>query len=121
MKRFPVVILAGVLVTAAAAAALGLASSGQSTALPLLRVIDQSPFTVQGSHFRPRERVKVTLYKHQASVRTRRVTASSSGTFRTVLQEDPVDRCDVIFVRAVGTRGSRAEQKMLPRPACASF
>jgi hypothetical protein len=62
----------------------------------------------------------VTLYKQQVSVRTRRVTASSQGTFRTVLQEAGVDRCDTIFVGAVGTRGSNAVLKMLPSPACHS-
>jgi hypothetical protein len=120
MKRLPVVIVAGLLMTAAALAALGLASSAQSSGRPALRVTDQRPFTVEGRHFRSRERVKVTLYKQQASVRTRRVTASSSGAFRAVLQEAGVDRCDTIFVRAVGTRGSSAELKMLPRPACHS-
>jgi hypothetical protein len=120
MKRFPVVIVAGLLMTAASPAALGSASSAQSSGRPALRVIDQRPFTVEGRHFRSRERVKVTLYKQQASVRTRRVTASSSGAFQAVLQEAGVDRCDTIFVRAVGARGSNAELKMLPRPACQS-
>lgn len=119
MKRFPVVTLAG-LVTAALLAALGSASSGESSGRPTLSVVDQRPFTVQGRHFRSRERVKVTLYKQQESVRTRRVTASSSGVFSTVLQEAAVDRCDMIFVRAVGARGSDAVLKLLPRPACRS-
>jgi hypothetical protein len=121
MKWFPVVIMAGLLATAAAVAALGFASNGQSSERPALRVIDQRPFTVQGQHFRARERVKVTLYRQETSVRTRRVTASPSGAFRTVLQDTAVDRCDMIFVRAVGTRGSTAVLKLLPRPACQSF
>jgi hypothetical protein len=120
MKRFPVVMLAGLLAMAAAVTAQGFASSRQSTARPALRVIDQRPFTVQGLHFRSRERVKVMLYKQQASVRTRRVTASSRGAFQAVLQEAAVDRCDTIMVRAVGTRGSTAVLKLLPRPACRS-
>lgn len=120
MKRFPVVILAGLLVTAALVAALGSAWSGQSSGRPALRVVDQRPFTVQGRHFRSRERVKVTLYKQQQSVLTRRVTASSTGAFRAVLQETAVDRCDTIMVRAVGARGSTAQLKLLPRPMCQS-
>ena len=120
MKRFPVVIVAGLLMTAASLAALGSASSAQSSGRPALRVIDQRPFTVEGRHFRSRERVKVTLYKQQASVRTRRVTASGRGAFQAVLQQGGIDRCDAIFVRAVGTRGSNAVLKMLPRPACHS-
>jgi hypothetical protein len=120
MKRFPVVIVAGLLMTAASLAALGSASSERSSGRPALRVIDQRPFTVQGRDFRSRERVKVTLYKQQASVRSRRVTASSRGGFVAVLQGAGVDRCDTIFVRAVGARGSNAVLKMLPRPACQS-
>jgi hypothetical protein len=120
MKRFPVVILAGLLIAAALVAALGSAASGQSAGRPALLVVDQRPFTVQGRHFRSHERVNVTLYKGQQSIRTRRVTASSSGGFRAVLQETAVDRCDTIFVRAVGTRGSNAVLKLLPRPACHS-
>jgi hypothetical protein len=120
MKRFPVFIVTGLVITAGLLAALGSASSAHSSRRPALQVIDQRPFTVQGRDFRSRERVKVTLYKQQASVRTRRVTASSSGAFRAVLQETGVDRCDTIFVRAVGTRGSNAALKMLPRPACHS-
>jgi hypothetical protein len=120
MKRFPVVIVAGLLISAASVAALGAASSGQSSERPALRVIDERPFTVEGRNFRSRERVKVTLYKHQVGVRSRRVTASSLGAFVAVLQEAGVDRCDTIFVRAIGARGSNAVLKMLPRPACQS-
>jgi hypothetical protein len=54
----------------------------------------------------------------QKSVRTRGVTASSSGAFRTVLQQTSVDRCDLIRVRAVGAAGSNAVLKVLPQPAC---
>jgi hypothetical protein len=120
MKRFPVVIMAGLLLSAAAVAAFGMASSRPLSQRPALRVIDQRPFTVEGRNFRSRERVKVTLYKQQVRVRSRRVTASSRGAFVAVLQEAGVDRCDTLFVRAVGTRGSNAVLKMLPRPACHS-
>jgi hypothetical protein len=119
MRRLLLVIVFGLLVTAAAFAALSYGSSRESSGRPALRVVDQRPFTVEGRHFRSRERVKVTLYK-QEDVRTRRVIASLRGVFRAVLQETPVDRCDMIFVRAVGARGSNAVLKMLPRPACRS-
>jgi hypothetical protein len=119
MRRLLLIIVLELLVTVAALAALGFASSGQTSGRPALRVIDQRPFTVEGRHFRSRERVKVILYK-QEDVRTRRVIASLRGVFRAVLQETPVDRCDTIFVRAVGTHGSTAALKMLPRPACRS-
>jgi hypothetical protein len=109
-------IVAGLLITAGSVAALG-APSTQSSARPALRVIDHRPFTVQGRHFRSAERVKVTLYKEQASVRTRRVTASKSGVFNAALPDAGINRCDAIMVRAVGSRGSTAQLK-LPRPAC---
>jgi hypothetical protein len=116
MRRLALIVIVGLFVTAAAAAAW----NQQSTARPALRLIDQRPFTVQGRNFRSHERVKVTLYKQQKSARTRGVTASSSGTFRAVLQQTLVDRCDLIRVRAVGASGSTAVLKMLPQPACHS-
>jgi hypothetical protein len=119
MRKLTLLLAAGILLAAATVAALGFASSGESSARPALRVIDQSPFTVQGRHFRSRERVKVTLYKEAKSVRTRRVTASRTGVFSAALAE-AIDRCDTIFVRAVGARGTNAQLKLLPRPACHS-
>jgi hypothetical protein len=111
------IIAAGLLITAGAIAAFGTASSGTSSARPSLRVVDQSPFTVQGRHFRSNERVKVTLYKAEESVRSRRVTASRGGVFTSTLAEAGTTRCDAIVIRAVGARGSTAQLK-LPRPAC---
>jgi hypothetical protein len=118
MRKLALITVAG-LVAAGAIAALGLSSEMRSPAQPSLRVIDRSPFTVQGRHFRSRERVKVTLAK-DARVRTRRVTASGSGVFSAAAPEVAVDRCDTIMVRAVGSAGSRAQLKLLPQPACRS-
>lgn len=112
------VITAGLLMTAGSFAALSSASSGKSSARPALRVIDQKPFTVQGRYFRSRERVKVTLYRQANRVRTRRVTASVGGVFNAALYEAGIDRCDAIAIRAVGARGSNAQLKLLPAPAC---
>jgi hypothetical protein len=117
MRRLTLILAAGLLITSGAIAAFGSASSGRSSARPALRVIDPKPFTVQGRHFRSNERVKVTLYKEQASVRTRRVTSSKSGVFTAQLPEAGTSRCEAIFIRAVGSRGSTAQLK-LPRPAC---
>jgi hypothetical protein len=117
MRRLTLILAAGIVMTAGAVAAFGSASPGQSSARPALRVIDQKPFTVQGRHFRSNERVKVTLYKERSSVRTRRVTSSRSGVFTAQLPEAGASRCDAIFIRAVGSRGSTAQLK-LPRPAC---
>jgi phosphatidylserine decarboxylase len=116
MRRLALIVIVGLFVTAATAADWNRPSNAQAA----LRVVDQRPFTVQGRNFRAHERVKVTLYKQQKNVRTRAVTASLSGTFRAVLQQTPVDRCDLIRVRAVGAAGSTAVLKMLPQPACHS-
>jgi hypothetical protein len=118
MRKLTLIMAAGLLVTAGSVAALASASGERSSARPTLRVIDHRPFTVQGRHFRANERVRVTLYKKQERVRTRRVNASRSGVFIAVLPEAGTDRCDAIFVRAVGTGGSNAQLKLLPRPAC---
>jgi hypothetical protein len=119
MRKLALNVMAGLLLTAAGAV-LASASSTQSKRQPALRVVAQQPFTVQGRSFRSHERVKLTLYTQQKSVRTRRVTAGSSGAFRAVLQTTPVDRCDAILVRAVGALGSTATLKLLPLPACHS-
>ena len=120
MRKLKLIITTGLLITAGSLATLGSASSGQSSTRPSLRLIDQKPFTVQGRHFRSNERVRVTLYEKQDSVRMRRVTASRGGVFNAMLPEAGIDRCDTIMVRAVGGRGSTAQLKLLPRPACHS-
>jgi hypothetical protein len=110
-------LMAGLLVTAGLVAALGSASSGHSSGRPALRLLDRSPVTVQGRHFRSNERVKVTMFKEEVSVRTRRVKASRAGAFTASLPAAEIDRCDKIVIRAVGAGGSAAQLK-LPRPAC---
>jgi hypothetical protein len=120
MRKLTLVVTAGLLITAASVAALAAAQPDRTSAQPALRLVDRTPFTVQGRHFRVLERVKVTLYKETAAVGARRVRASRAGVFTAALPEARIDRCDAIFVRAVGTGGSLAQLKLLPRPACKS-
>jgi hypothetical protein len=120
MRKLTLVVTAGLLITAASVAASSAAQPDRTSAQPALRLVDRTPFTVQGRHFRGLERVKVTLYKETAAVGARRVRASRAGGFTAALPEARVDRCDAIFIRAVGTGGSRAQLKLLPRPACKS-
>jgi hypothetical protein len=115
MGKLTLMLTAGLVVTAGFAAALGSASRGESSGRPALRLIDRSPVTVQGRHFRSAERVKVTMYTEKTSVR---VTASRAGAFTASLPVAEIDRCDRIVIRAVGTAGSTAQLKLLPRPAC---
>jgi hypothetical protein len=119
MRTLAFIVTAGLLITAGSLAALAVAASEGSAARPLLRVSDQTPFTVEGRHFLARERVTVTLYRNGRSVRTRRLMTSAAGAFRTALSET-VDRCDRIMIRAAGARGSTAQLKLLPLPACHS-
>ena len=52
----------------------------------------------------------------QATKAARRATRF--GAFGVMFGSVTVDRCDTIFVRAVGARGSRAVYKKLPPPMC---
>jgi hypothetical protein len=120
MRKLTLVITAGLLITAASVAAVAEGQPDRSAAQPSLRLVDRTPVTVQGRNFRARERVTVSLYKASARAGTRRVKASRAGVFTATLPETRIDRCDAIFVRAVGTGGSLAQLKLLPRPACKS-
>jgi hypothetical protein len=73
------------------------------------------PFTVRGTHFLPRERVKLTL----DGTRTRRVEADVRGRFVAMFRGAAVDVCDGFTLRAVGSRGSMVRLRALPRE-CAS-
>jgi hypothetical protein len=120
MRKLTLVLTAGLLIPAASVAAVAAAPPDRTSAQPALRLVDRAPVTVQGRHFRALERVKVTLYKETAAVRTRRAKASRAGVFTAALPEVRIDRCDTIMIRAVGSGGSLAQLKLLPRPACKS-
>ena len=122
MRKLTLVVTAGLLITAGSVTALAAAQPDRTSAQPALRLVDRAPLTVQGRQFRALERVKVTVtvYKETAAVHTRRVKTSRAGVFTAALPEARVDRCDAIFIRAVGTGGSLAQLKLLPRPACKS-
>jgi hypothetical protein len=104
----------------AAAVTIALALAGaasawtQATAKPVLRVAGPTLF---GSHFKPRERVKVTFSatrKHIVYVKT-----TAAGFFSTPL--GPYDSCRVGYtITAVGALGDRAtmrteKRKCLPK------
>lgn len=106
---------------AVAAAALALALSGVGTSVgssqrPSLRFAQTVPLHIAGSHFRARERVRVTATVSDTS-RTRRVRASGKGSFVVVFAIG-AGRCSEVRAIAVGGGGSRATLKRLPSPAC---
>jgi hypothetical protein len=107
--------------TAAAAVLVlaGIAAAGATASKPALRVVTMRPLVVQGQRFLPRERVVVTLYFRQYAGETvkRRAAAARTGSFRVSFGEATFDRCSAPFLRANGSRGSRAVLK-LPMPAC---
>ena len=106
--RFLLVIAAAGLIAAAVAVA--------SPQRPALRLVDSDPATFSGRAFKPRETVRITFL--EAQVPSMRVRANRYGTFTASFDGVTVDRCDQVFVRAVGARGSRAAYKHLPAPMC---
>jgi multidrug efflux pump subunit AcrA (membrane-fusion protein) len=106
---------------AVVAAALALVLSGVGTGAgssqhPSLRFAQTVPLRIAGSHFRVRERVRVTATV-SATRSTRRVRASAKGSFVAIFATG-AGRCSEVRVIAVGSGGSRATLKRLPSPAC---
>ncbi len=87
------------------------AIGGESRQKATLKLSSGAPMTLRGAHFRPNERVRVTVTSMLR--RTRQVTASPSGTF-VVRFAGAHDRCSGLVALAVGARGSRAGLKLPP-------
>jgi hypothetical protein len=100
------------LVTVALGCTAGTAVGGSETATKAsLQVIGQAPMTIQGHGFRAMERMRVS-----AAGRQWRLRAGPRGSF--VLTLRGADRCRIIRVVAVGSRGSRAILRILPLQPC---
>ena len=106
--RFLLVIAAAGLIAAAVAAA--------APQRPALRLVDADPATFSGRAFKPRETVRIAFV--DAVAPSLRVRANRYGTFTASFDGVALDRCEAVFVRAVGGRGSRAAYKRLPAPMC---
>src|SRR4051812_25170171 len=74
-----------------------------------------APVSVDGSAFRARERVTLTVIAR--TVRTKDVTASAAGRFRTTFRRFSIGRCDAYMIRATGNRGSVAVLRVTPECA----
>jgi uncharacterized membrane protein YedE/YeeE len=82
---------------------------------PALRLLSLHPVHVRGIHFRPGERVTITLSTTVQRVRHARATAA--GSFVVGFGGVPISHCSGFAIRAVGSQGSVAVYK-LQRPAC---
>ena len=108
-------VLAAVLIGASAVLWPAVAQPAARTLAPALHVRRYNPFAVRGRHFRPLERVKLTL----DGTWTKRVRADPSGSFVATFRGVSVDVCDGFVLKAVGSDGSLAHIRALPRE-CAS-
>ena len=99
----------------AAVAAVG---AGSSTARATLRVSGKDPIIVQGSHFRPRESVRVTI-TFTGTRKARTIHAGRTGVFAASFDVPlPFDPCtDSLLATAKGSSGDSAQAK-LPQRAC---
>jgi hypothetical protein len=99
------VLVLGALLAAIAPAAL---AAGPD---PTLRLLDASPLTLRGDHFRAGERVFVTLHTTRPYART--VTARANGSF-TVPFAGASLHCGRIHASARGVSGDRATYSARP-------
>lgn len=83
---------------------------------PRVRPVSMQPLVVGGAHFKPGERVRLTVRPPGAG---RRVVVRKDGTLTVSFPGVTVDRCTGFSLSAVGALGDRAEWAMkLPKPAC---
>jgi hypothetical protein len=92
-----------------AAASSGRGSTSAGTAL---RVADLTPFSVRGSGFRARERVRIVAQVEGRHVKTVRATAT--GIFKARFAGVSIPACAGYLVRATGGKGSRAYLRHVP-------
>ena len=89
-----------------AGAASGAATAAQQVQIrPSAAVVFAQSVSIVGKHFKPRERLTVTLVGFQTY--TRRVRATTLGKFRVDLGSIPLNNCNAYKLKVVGTLGSR--------------
>jgi hypothetical protein len=101
-------------VTALLLAGAGAAFPAGEAKRPALRILDLAPVRIQGTSFKPGERVKL-LINARGPV-SKSVVAGPRGGF-TVRLGVSLAACDGLVVQAVGRRGSRAMVDVT-RPGC---
>lgn len=112
MSRIRAVLLTGLVL----AVGLGPATAhGTGGAKPVLQLVQRTPLKIQGNHFKPLERVRLTAVSTagQAVAPTRSTrlgrVAATFGNYSAPL-------CHRLYVRAVGARGDRASLVVNPPP-----
>jgi hypothetical protein len=93
------------------------AFAGAAPMQPTLLVVGKQPLVIRGLHFQANEWVRIAAFSR--GVASKRVQASSLGTFTVALPLFRQGRCSGIGIRAIGSLGSRASFGLkLPLPAC---
>jgi hypothetical protein len=93
-------------------ATLGSSAAVASTTRPRVAVVSTAPVSIEGSWFRSRERVTVTLVAKEMHRKV--ITASAKGAFTAKFPGARIGYCESYFVRAKGNRGSLAILKVIP-------
>jgi hypothetical protein len=91
------------------------AAAAGATFKAQLTVPSRSPVVVQGTGFRPSERVTVTFTAKSTHRKT--VTASVRGKIRVAFPGLSIGYCDAFEARARGNRGSTAFIRVIPECA----
>jgi hypothetical protein len=96
---------------------LGGATWGEATAAPTaasLRLASTRPIVVRGNGFAARERVRVTVATR--TVRSKRIRATTRGTFVVTFDGLSYDRCNGLTITATGTAHVATIKR--PQPEC---
>jgi len=101
-------------IAALAASGAGLAAI-QSSSTPTLQLVDRSPLTVKGVHFKLRERVRVTAAT-DTDTATQIARTTRKGVFSVEFGTFGENTCATITIKAVGARGDRATLQVTPPP-----
>jgi hypothetical protein len=101
----------------AALLALAPAAAPGADQLPRLRIERWKPVAVAGAHFRPHERVRLTL-NHPGGTESRRTRANERGSFVQSFADVTIDRCARYAITATGSSGSHARLFRRPLPEC---
>ena len=91
------------------------AGGGAAAEKPALRLAKRAPLTIVGLRFQAGERVTIIVNGTSGERALR--TATPEGSFTARFEKLALGRCDGLFVRASGSRGSRAVLKR-PAPMC---
>lgn len=101
---------------AAVVGAAALVAPAAIATTPHLMVADTSPFTVRGTHFKPHERMRVTVTT-SSGVGAHTLLAGAAGGFLTRFTSITLGTCASYTVRATGSLGSRATLRVVPECA----